>query len=219
MPRRERKLVRLSSICGLALVALVMMSGMSIAARLPDKNSSILAASMRALERYRSTGSLSDLQSSVNSLGVDMSVIKSNEYVARRRALIGAWARIIRTIDTSYDPKYNPSDANERGSMCLVPPREASGVQRPSCADPNAIQDPEAREKYIAELRANASKIKQTNFYYQLKNIDSAAMLSLQMQLRGFRNAHAPDDFSALDSILRKAGLSDTRRAAIDAMF
>jgi DnaJ-domain-containing protein 1 len=99
-----------------------------------------------------------------------------------------------------------------------VPPREASGRQLPSCADPQDLTDPAARAAYVAALQANELKTERASRYQELRNIDDDAMLSLRLNLADF-HAVTRSDSANLDGILRDAGLSDARRAKIDAMF
>jgi hypothetical protein len=78
--------------------------------------------------------------------------------------------------------------------------------------------DPAARAAYVAALQANERKIARANHYQELRNIDDDAMLSLRLNLGSFHTITRADT-AKLDGILRAAGLSDARRATIDAMF
>ncbi|HTX59168.1 MAG TPA: hypothetical protein VMH02_05770, partial [Verrucomicrobiae bacterium] len=149
----------------------------------------------------------------------DTATIKPKNIVSGRRTIVRAWAQVLRAIERSYDPTFNPNDPRNMPEECLIPPREPDGTQEPSCADPNDVRDPKARAAYTEAIRANDLKIERWNNYWSLKDRDDAAMTSLQMQLKLFREESAPPDFAALDRILRQAGLSDARRKEIDAMF
>jgi hypothetical protein len=189
----------------------------SAAAPKKDQTKARIATALQGLQRYYSSHSLEDLHGAVDALtsAVDMNAIKHRNRLVRRRTVVQAWAQVLREVELSYDPTFDP---NDRPATCLVPPREASGRQLPSCADPSDIQDPAARAVYVAALQANDHKIQQANHYQELRNIDDDAMLSLRLNLAGFHTV-TPADSAALDGILRRAGLSESRRTKIDAMF
>ena len=185
-----------------------------------DQTKARVASALQGLQRFYGSHSLEDLHATVDVLtsAVDMTTIKRKNLIARRRTVVQAWAQVLREVELSYDPSFDPSNPNDRPSTCLVPPREASGRQLPSCADPAEIVDPAARAAYVAALQANERKIARANHYQELRNIDDDAMLSLRLNLGSFHTITRADT-AKLDGILRAAGLSDARRATIDAMF
>lgn len=179
-----------------------------------------IGTSMQGLQRYNTSRSLDDLDATVRTLVsvVDIPHIAPRHYLARRHAIVRAWAQVLRTIELSYDPTFDPKDPKSRPFICVSPPREASGRILMPCADPNDIEDPQARAAYIAAIEVNRRKRERSNFQMRLRNIDDAAMLGLQFNLASFRRV-APPDSTALDAILRESGISDERRAKIDAML
>ncbi len=204
-------------------------STVSVSAAIPSKVTSTqldmqTVSAMQSLQRYKSSHSFSDLRSAIYTMqtAADIGSLTTSNFITERRTLVRGWALILKAIEQSYDPNFNPDDPNDIPDSCVVPPREPNGRQAPACADPQEVQDPQARAQYIADIRANDLKRQRTSRYRQLFNIDEAAMGSLQMALDLFRKV-APEgaapDFAALDGILRQAGLSEVRREKLDAYF
>lgn len=179
-------------------------------------------SAMQSLQRYGSSHSFEDLRSALYTMesAADIGSLTPSNFIVERRTLVRGWARILKAVEQSYDPTFDPSNANDLPNSCVVPPREPSGRQAPACADPSDVKDPQSRAQYIAAIRANDLRRQRTNRYRQLFNIDEAAMSSLEMALQLF-NKVAPDnaspDFAALDDILKQAGLGDARRQTLDA--
>lgn len=60
---------------------------------------------MRELQSFNSTHSLSTLGTAIDTLGraADLHAIAPEDFVTSRRSLMQAWARILQTIEQSYD--------------------------------------------------------------------------------------------------------------------
>jgi hypothetical protein len=138
-------------------------------------------------------------------------------YASSRRELVQAWATIIKAIEQSYDPSFNP----KQRFSCPIPPPPASGQLQP-CSDPASISDPTARAQYETALANFKLQLAKARRYQQLVNIEGGAFSGLNMSLK-LMSEVAPDgtspDFAALDSILQQTGLATATRAKIDAMF
>jgi hypothetical protein len=201
----------------LALALFLACGSVASAAPTQKQTGGRLANSLAGLHRYFSSRSLDDLQSTVSALTsiVDVPRMRTRHYIARRPAIVQAWAQVLRAIELSYDSTV---DLNDLPVSCVTPPMEASGKQLPPCADPNEITDLQTRAKYISAIQANELKMARVNFQTRLRLIDDQAMLSLRMNLDSFRAVTHPD-FVALDQILGQAGLSATRRKKIDAIL
>jgi|GEM_PF-6116949 len=187
---------------------------------LPDQTETRVSAALNGLQESYTVETAPRLKSIISDLtaGVDVRTIDPPNYIARRRLVVRAWARIFSALDNSYDSSYDIHDRRNTVYICLVPPREADGKQLMSCADPNEVKDPVARATYLAEIAANRQNIRRRTTYSRFHNIDLEATLDLGTQLSAFR-AVAPPDAAYLDGLLRSAGLSEKRRSAIDAMF
>ncbi|MGB6986046.1 MAG: hypothetical protein WBD74_08770 [Candidatus Aquilonibacter sp.] len=207
----------------LALVTFAAPSFIGAAATAAQTDAQI-AVALQALQRYDSSGSLSDLTSAVSTMDgtVNLDALTPQNFVTRRRALVQAWAQILKSIEQSYDPTYNPNDPSNIPQPCVTPPPDANGARLPGCSNPNAIQDPSARAKYLAAIEANKQVTQRWNHYWGLVKLDLRAMRVLQMSLQLLQSV-APDsegaDFSALDAIVQQAGISHARRAKIDGFF
>jgi hypothetical protein len=209
-----------------ALLTLVTFAAPSFvgAAATAGQTDAQIAVALQALQRYDSSGSLSDLTSAVSTMDgtVNLDALTPQNFVARRRALVQAWAQILKSIEQSYDPTYNPNDPSNIPQPCVTPPPDANGARLPGCSNPNAIQDPSARAKYLAAIEANKQVTQRWNNYWGLVKLDLRAMRVLQMSLQLLQSV-APDgegaDFTALDAIVQQAGISQARRAKIDGFF
>jgi len=192
----------------------------STRAVISDQTETRVSAALNGLQTSYTDEAAPRLQNIVSDLTVAVNVrtIDPSNYIARRRLVVQAWARIFSALDKSYDSSFDVHDDRNAPGECLDPPREADGTQLPSCADPNDVKDPVARAKYLADIAANEQKIKRWNAYGHFNNIDLEAKLGLRMQLSAFRAVASPDA-AYLDGLLRRAGLSDKRRKDIDAMF
>jgi hypothetical protein len=178
-----------------------------------------IANATQALGRYASSHSVADLEAAVFAMGgtVDLDTLTPANFISRRRELVQAWATIIKAIEQSYDPSFNP----KQRFSCPIPPPPASGQLQP-CSDPASISDPTARAQYETALANFKLQLAKARRYQQLVNIEGGAFSGLNMSLK-LMSEVAPDgtspDFAALDSILQQTGLATATRAKIDAMF
>ncbi len=187
----------------------------------PDYTNARISSSMQGVQRFYASRSPEELQVAIGTLSsaVDMQGVRPQEYVNHRRILLQAWSQVFKAIDTFYDPNFDPNNPENIPQTCLVPPRESSGRQLASCADPRDVQDLTARAAYVEALQANAQKTKRWNFQGALRYLIRDAMVSLQMQLDLFRKAKTPEDSAQLDVILRQAGLSTATLKKIEPLI
>ena len=199
------------------------------------KNDAKIAAALEQLQRYKISHSLSDLHAAITTLeGADnldayglqrssgpwhvRSTLPPDVFNQRRRAIVAAWIEVIKAIDGAYDKTYNPYDMKSVPTDCVLP--EDGSV---TCnVDPLRVADPVKRAAYAAALAENERKLQRSYYYSSLQTIDGLAMTLLKATIDLLRKV-APegvsDDFSALDAMVREAGLSNVRRALIDAYF
>jgi hypothetical protein len=118
-------------------------------------------------------------------------------------------------IEQSYDPSFDPRNPNDLPQSCIIP-----GEGGLLCgADPQEIHDLKARAAYVAALRENEAKRQRASYYVTLNHIDDDAMASLELTLKFLRiiaHKEIPPDAAALEDILQKAGLSDSRCKELD---
>jgi hypothetical protein len=169
-----------------------------------------VANSAQALQRFADTRSLGDLRTAVDEMGFALNpdAFTAQTFVAQRRVLVRGWAKVIKTIELSYDPTYDPHDPSNAPQWGLP--------------DPQLIHDPQARQLAIAALAENERRVKRAAYYHDLTIIDLGAQAHLRMSLALLRRiapAGTPPDAVALDGILQDAAISSARRAKIDALF
>jgi hypothetical protein len=182
-----------------------------------DQTESRIAAAMAGYQRFQSTHSIEDLRATSHALysAIDQRALITGDVVGHRRSVLAAYARVLQQIDAISDPAFNPS---ELPSLCVTPPREPSGRQLPACADPKDISDPATRAQYAAAVNANAAKLERRNAQARVYLVGDETMSLLEIVLRRF-HSRASADTTALDDILRRAGLSEARRSRIHSMF
>jgi len=153
---------------------------------------------------------------------VDISTLTPDNFTSTRRELVKAWAPVIRAIEQSYDPAFNPQDPKNIQLICVPAPPVGGRTVSEGCIDPNNIKDQKARAAFIASIEENKLRTARFRHYWDIRREDDLAMTHLSMTLDLLRKI-APDgagaDFTALDTILRQAGLSNVRRTTIDSMF
>jgi len=209
----------ISRTAGIVALVLTLFAGRAQADTPRDQSTVRLASALQGLQRYAATHSLKDLDSTVESTGLDMSTIAPSDYLLRRRQLLQVWIQIFRVIERSPDLSYDPNDPRNVVYNCVTPPQDADGSRAPACADPRVIKDPNARAQYVAAIAENKAKAARLQAYYAMKQLDNLAMTSLQVELQEFRNWHAPPDSAALETTLRQSGLSAKRVTTIEAML
>lgn len=180
-----------------------------------------ISTSSQALEHFKSSRDIKDLQAAVSALDgtVDIETITPENFTTTRRSIVTAWANVFTVIDQAYDVHYNPHDPANVPALCVAPPHVAGAA---NCMSPADIKDPAARASYVAAIKENNAKIIRWNHFAQLSQIDAQAMSSLGMTLR-LMNSIAPEgvgaDFTALDRIIRAAGVTQSRETKIDQMI
>lgn len=186
--------------------------------------SSHVTSSAQALQRYKTSHSLVDLEAATVAMegSVDVELLTPENFIATRRNFVEGYATLLAAIERAYEPNYNPYDPKNMPDVCVQPPREPDGRMQPPCSDPNEVRDIRTREQYIAAIKANEIRREQARRYISILHLDERAMGILRLELGVFRDI-APEgvsaDYAAIDSILQRAGLSSARRAKIDAML
>jgi len=189
-------------------------------AAITDMTDARVAASQKVLQRFATSHLRSDLTSAAEVLFSASSIraVATENLVTNRRKLVAAYANVLHEIEGQYDSTYDPADPKNLTHLCVSPPQEPSGRRLPCGADPNDISDPSTRATYLAAIQAENAKIQRRINYHDVFVLDEEAMGHLKVLLQTYRAKAAPDA-GALDQIVRGAGVSDARRAKIDAMF
>jgi hypothetical protein len=170
------------------------------------------------LEVYRRSRSLDDLQTAIYAMqsSLDIDLLTADTFTLQRRTFVSGWAQVLRAIESAYDPKFDP----DKRLPCPLP-RFYNGFLPLGC-DPKLIHEPKndsVRNKEMEDLDRYRVGYE---YYSKVKRLDDMAMSTLDSSLRLLRRI-APngtsEDSSALDTTLRSAGLTDTRRQKIDSWF
>jgi hypothetical protein len=198
--------------CAICLISFVMGGSATTTAATPasDELATHVASSSRALQTFTRSHSFADLSSAVDEMEAasNLHALRPDTFVAQRRTYVRGWAQVLKAIEQSYDPAYNPNDPNDR---------PISGLP-----DPQSIPDPNRRATVAALVAANPQKLARASYYHDLLVIDMRAQALLRVTLDQFRKVEpdgTPPDYAALDGILQQAGLSAARRTKIDALF
>jgi len=79
------------------------------------------------------------------------------------------WLNLLNSIDAKVVHNFNSNDAP---ALHAMPPE---GAQIPVGASPDAIKDPELREKYIKNIKSNQNQIRVYDFQYRLQELNERA--------------------------------------------
>ncbi|MGB6987229.1 MAG: hypothetical protein WBD74_14755 [Candidatus Aquilonibacter sp.] len=142
-----------------------------------DALSARLSVSAQDLQRFKKSGSLDDLRTTIYAMQAALNTdsLTPQNFVASRRLLVQGWANTLAAVEKSYDPTFNPSLT----LACPIPP----GGGLPPCADPSTIANAAKRAEYTSELTKFHSYLDQNARYQKLVLLDELAMTSLKMSL------------------------------------
>jgi hypothetical protein len=196
----------------LCLSALVIAGPARVMAQAPptDAVTVHVGAASRAAQAFSRSHSIADLRPAIDEMvsAGNLPGFKPDTFVAQRRTFVRGWAQVLKVIEQSYDPTYDPNDRNNWPAWGF--------------GDPQYIKDPQMQAAAVAALAANDQKVKRMAFYHDRRVLDMLAQATLKVQLDQLRRV-APDgtdaDFAELDAILQQAGLSSALRTKINAMF
>jgi hypothetical protein len=197
---------------GLCLSVLFMAGPLLVVAQVPatDNVTVHVGGASRAAQAFSRSHSLVDLRSAIDEMvsAGNLPGFKPDTFVAQRRTLVSGWARVLKAIEQSYDPTFDPNDRSNWPVWGLP--------------DSKYIGDSQLRGAAVAALAANDQKVKRMSSYHDVHVLDLLAQNTLKVELDQLRKV-APDgtdaDSAALDAILQQAALSRALRTKIDAMF
>jgi hypothetical protein len=188
------------------------------------QSAGLVTEALQRLERFKSSHSLADLKAAVSTMGAAYggSTFTPRNVIVQRRAIVSGWAPILKAIEESYGPTFDPHDPRNLPESCLLLV-DYGGPDSPTCnPDPLTVRDPDVRAKYVAALRQNEVKLKRTNYWHELSIIDEEAMARLEVTFKFLRQLYPQrvfGDSAILDAILRSVDLSNARRKTLDAYF
>lgn len=214
-------MIRRNQFRNLVVLACIALLGAAPSATVPSAAARHISASATALNRYASTHALSDLQAAIEGLSGTVNAYSLNpqNFGPTRRALVQAWAPVLKAVESAYDPSYDPNSPENIPTSCVMPPPVPNATR---CMDPDQVADPTLRAQYASAVAANEQKRKNLSHYGAVHRLDNEAT-GLFAATISTLNQIAPEgagaDFNALDSILRSAGISENRMAKLDAIL
>lgn len=122
--------------------------------------------------------------------------------VTFRREVLVQWLGLLRLLDESIDPDFDPDDMP---GLTVDPPRSADGVaHRPGVA-PARIKDPDARARYEAAIEANQEKARYYAAQTDLRRLDERMTSRIEAFIKR-AYTDSPEDQTelrtALDAVL-----------------
>ncbi len=150
---------------------------------------------------------------------LDVGLFKGNAFTLQRRAFLSGWAQVLRSIEDSYDPKFDP---DERLPCPLPRLGEPLGIILPAVCDPKLIREPQNDSVRNKELQALERYRVSYEHYREVKRLDDESMAILETSVNllcKMAPAEAPSDYLALDRIFLDSAISDSRRIKIEAML
>ena len=147
----------------------------------PDETAAHVDAASRALETFARSHDFGDLRSAVDEMVAagDLRALKRETFVAQRRTFVRGWARVLKVIEQSYDPTYDPNDQKNWPITGL---------------NPAWAPTPEERAREEALLAANPEKLRRSYYYFDVAHIDLLAMVTLRVQLGQFSQSRTDWD-------------------------
>ena len=204
--------------CASAALSLLLVPDTAQARTNLDPVTTSITSAQQHLERFKASTSLDELHAAVLAMlsSSDIDALTPVNFIQKRREIVSEWAEILAAIEHRYGD-LAPSSPNEVLFICAPPP-----PGYPSCAAPSTVSDPAERATYLSAISLNSAKMRKARDYQRLRMIDALAMLAMGKTLQVFRD-DAPDtatpDFTALDAIIQRAGITQGRRSLLDAMF
>lgn len=118
----------------------------------------------------------------------------------QREQSLGLWLKLIRTIDGSLDPTFDPNDVPP---LNVAPPPLKNGTKLWPGADPALIDDPKAREKYEKAIKENRAKQEKALIQPQLQELDPQVMQkTAQFVRKNYREEERADVRRAIERVI-----------------
>ena len=163
------------------------------------------------LDAFRKTGELTELRNAANLIErIEVHTAPSfDDRLAARTAKLSLWLKLLDTMDSAKDPKFDPADVP--AARVTLPPgtRMKPGVP---VVTPEGIADPQDRRKYDEAVKANADKTTRYRFQKELRQLDS----ELTTRADGYissTNLNSPQSVKEMDQAIA-AEIHNQDRAA-----
>ena len=104
--------------CALCLSAVLLAGPVSAVAQTlaTDDVTVHTAGASRALQTYSRSHSIGDLRAAVYEMVAagNLHALKPDTFVVQRRTVVRGWAQVLKAIEDSYDPTFDPADPKNR---------------------------------------------------------------------------------------------------------
>jgi len=139
--RLIKRVVTVSLLCAFTIAA-----GNAPGSGVGETSAMRAGEALQLLQRFKASHSYKDLEAAIVTMrsAFEGSTFASEDFSSLRRALVRNWMQILKVIQDSYDPTFDPANPNDMPFMCLIPPVEADGTWLGSCNRSAGYQGPES---------------------------------------------------------------------------
>ena len=124
------------------------------------------------LDAFHRAGELTELRNAADRIDM-IEVLGAGSFEDRqaaRTAKLSLWLKLLDTMDSAKDPKFDPEDVP--AARVVLPEGTRMKPDFPIEA-PEGIADPEDRRKYDEAVKANAEKTTRYRFQKELRQLDT----------------------------------------------
>jgi hypothetical protein len=160
---------------------------------------------------FEKTKDISCLHKALDCIGVRVTkpAASAAERLERRKAQTKFWLTFLSALERHRDPNFVLSPKG--GPPYPLALLDVKGAIAPSGANPEDIQDPAARAKYVAAQKKYEEDSKRYLFQAQLSIMDMNITAAVTHSLRGAYTTSAEDQ-KELDELFRETGISPARQ-------
>jgi len=181
-----------------------------------DANTATVTSAMAGLRTFDQSGSLNELRSVIDTLieTANVTGLPHDELNSDRLVIAKAWVAVLKRIEASYGPAFDPYDGKNQPMSCVPPPIESDGTQLRGCVSPGDIKDEKARAEYLLALDRNKAKEQRMQRWIEVHELDDLAMTYFEVTLKLFRDVVGPDP--RVSRIVQAGGLSPARTKTLE---
>ncbi len=136
------------------------------------------------LDAFRKTGELTELRNAANQID-SIQILGTKSFQNRqtaRAAKLSLWLKLLNTMDSAKDPKFDPEDVPAARVILPSGTRMKPGVMLET---PEGIADPADRRKYDEAVQANSERTKRYLLQKELRQMDAELTLRADAYITG----------------------------------